>query len=106
MTGKHIHRKISPLPYLSYLWYLHLSHKSLETRNTQAILPNTHELNSPLTLVTIHNSIKFTSTNYLLQTQIKSIIIGYDLHKFTNGSHPSLLATATISNAISPNPAY
>lgn len=79
----------------------------MATGNTQVVLPNTHDPNSPLTLITIHNSIKLTSTNYLSwKTQIEAILIGYDLHKFIDGSHPSPPATITANNAASPNPAY
>ncbi|KAK5845272.1 hypothetical protein PVK06_001441 [Gossypium arboreum] len=60
------------------------------TNNTQATLPNTHKPNSPLTLITIHNSIKLTPTNYLSwKTQIDFIP-----------------ATITVNNAISPNLVY
>ena len=79
----------------------------MATGNTQVVLPNTHDPNSPLTLITIHNSIKLTSTNYLSwKTQIEAILIGYDLHKFIDGSQPSPPATITANNAASPNPAY
>ena len=111
------------------IWYQRLSHMSLVSdpclcpfkkkvllniRSTFIswqleilILPNTHEPDSPLTLVTIHNSIKLTSTNYLSwKTQIESILIGYDLHKFIDGSHPSPLTTIIVNNAVSPNRTY
>ena len=75
--------------------------------NNQVLLPNTEQPDQPLTLITIHNSIKLTSTNYLSwKTQIESILIGYDLHKFIDGSFPSPPATTTINNVVSPNPAY
>ena len=79
----------------------------MATENTQVVLPNTHEPDSPLTLITIHNSIKLTSTNYISwKTQIESILISYDLHKFIDGSHPPPPATITVNNEVSPNPAH
>ncbi|KZV52543.1 hypothetical protein F511_29728, partial [Dorcoceras hygrometricum] len=35
-----------------------------------------------------------------------SILIGYDLYKFIDGSYPSHRATITTNNAVYPNPAY
>ncbi|KAE8674326.1 hypothetical protein F3Y22_tig00111758pilonHSYRG00069 [Hibiscus syriacus] len=58
-------------------------------------------------MITIHNSIKLTSTNYLSwKTQVEAILIGYDLQKFIDGSHPAPPPTITANNVISINPAY
>ncbi|KAL6315643.1 hypothetical protein AAG906_003747 [Vitis piasezkii] len=60
----------------------------MATENSQIIIPNAQEPTKPLTMITIHNSIKLTPTNYLSwKTQIEAILIGYDLQKFIDGSH-------------------
>ncbi|GMI63710.1 hypothetical protein like AT1G34070 [Hibiscus trionum] len=79
----------------------------MATENVQTAIPNTQDPEHPLTLVTFHNSIKLTSTNYLSwKTQIESILIGYDLYNFIDGSHPSPSQTITANNTTSYNPAY
>ncbi|KAH1131434.1 hypothetical protein J1N35_002812 [Gossypium stocksii] len=63
--------------------------------------------NNPLTTVTIQNSIKLNSTNYLSwKTQIKSILIGYDLFKFIDGTHPCQPKIIITNDTTSINPAY
>ncbi|KAL6315549.1 hypothetical protein AAG906_000852 [Vitis piasezkii] len=58
-------------------------------------------------MITIHNSIKLTPTNYLSwKTQMEAILIGYDLQKFIDGSHPAPPTTITTNNVVSTNPAY
>ena len=48
--------------------------------NNQVTIPDTQELTKPLTMITIHNSIKLTSANYLSsKLQMEAILIGYDL---------------------------
>ncbi|GMJ02146.1 hypothetical protein HRI_003883800 [Hibiscus trionum] len=70
-------------------------------------LSNPLDPNNPLTIVTIHNSIKLSSTNYLSwKTQIESILTGYDLFKFIDGSHPCPPENLTTNNTTSSNPAY
>ncbi|KAL6311382.1 hypothetical protein AAG906_022733 [Vitis piasezkii] len=60
----------------------------MATENSQIIIPNAQEPTKPLTMITIHNSIKLTPTNYLSwKTQMEAILIGYDLQKFIDGSH-------------------
>ncbi|KAL4295158.1 hypothetical protein GQ457_12G010840 [Hibiscus cannabinus] len=79
----------------------------MATENILVTLLNTQYPRHPLTLVTFHNSIKLTSTNYLSwKTQINSILIGYDIYKFIDGSYPSPTTTITVDNTSSPNPAY
>ncbi|KZV23162.1 hypothetical protein F511_05001 [Dorcoceras hygrometricum] len=79
----------------------------MATENNLVVLQNNKDPDHPLTLVTIHNSIKLTSTNYLSwKTQIESILIGYDLYKFIDGSYPSPPATITTNDTVSANPAY
>ncbi|GMI90813.1 hypothetical protein HRI_002750600 [Hibiscus trionum] len=70
-------------------------------------LSNPFDPNNPLTLVTIHNSIKLNSANYLSwKTQIESILIDYNLFKFIDGSHPCPPKTVTANNTTSNNSAY
>ena len=79
----------------------------MATENSQIIIPNAQEPTKPLTMITIHNSIKLTPTNYLSwKTQMEVILIGYDLQKFIDGSHPAPPTTITTNNVVSTNPAY
>ncbi|RVW35995.1 Retrovirus-related Pol polyprotein from transposon RE1 [Vitis vinifera] len=79
----------------------------MATENTQIIIPNAQEPTKPLTMITIHNSIKLTPTNYLSwKTQMEAIFIGYDLQKFIDGSHLAPPTTITTNNVVSTNPAY
>ncbi|RVW60364.1 Retrovirus-related Pol polyprotein from transposon RE1 [Vitis vinifera] len=79
----------------------------MATENTQIIIPNAQEPTKPLTMITIHNSIKLTPTNYLSwKTQMEAIFIGYDLQKFIDGSHSAPPTTITTNNVVSTNPAY
>ncbi|RVW19662.1 Retrovirus-related Pol polyprotein from transposon RE1 [Vitis vinifera] len=79
----------------------------MATENSQLIIPNAQEPTKPLTMITIHNSIKLTPTNYLSwKTQMEAILIGYDLQKFIDGSHPAPPTTITTNNVVSTNPAY
>ncbi|RVW19477.1 Retrovirus-related Pol polyprotein from transposon RE1 [Vitis vinifera] len=79
----------------------------MATENSQLIIPNAQEPTKPLTMITIHNSIKLTPTNYLSwKTQMEVILIGYDLQKFIDGSHPAPPTTITTNNVVSTNPAY
>ncbi|RVW92402.1 Retrovirus-related Pol polyprotein from transposon RE1 [Vitis vinifera] len=79
----------------------------MANENSQLIIPNAQEPTKPLTMITIHNSIKLTPTNYLSwKTQMEAILIGYDLQKFIDGSHPAPPTTITTNNVVSTNPAY
>ncbi|RVW13786.1 Retrovirus-related Pol polyprotein from transposon RE1 [Vitis vinifera] len=79
----------------------------MATENTQIIIPNAQEPTKPLTMITIHNSIKLTPTNYLSwKTQMEAILIGYDLQKFIDGSHHVPPTTITTNNVVPTNPAY
>ncbi|RVW92224.1 Retrovirus-related Pol polyprotein from transposon RE2 [Vitis vinifera] len=79
----------------------------MATENTQIIIPNAQEPTKPLTMITIHNSIKLTPTNYLSwKTQMEAIFIDYDLQKFIDGSHLAPPTTITTNNVVSTNPAY
>ncbi|RVW17904.1 Retrovirus-related Pol polyprotein from transposon RE1 [Vitis vinifera] len=79
----------------------------MATENSQLIIPNAQEPTKPLTMITIHNSIKLTPTNYLSwKTQMEAILIGYDLQKFIDGSHPAPPTTITTNNVVSTNPTY
>ena len=64
---------------------------------------------SPLTLINIshQNIVKLTSTNYLSwKLHIETILIGYDLHKFIDGSHPCPSATTHSANQDTQNPDF
>ena len=37
---------------------------------------------------------------------METILIGYDLHKFIDGSYPALTATITTNNEVKPNSKY
>ena len=79
----------------------------IENGSTQTIIPNDKEPTKPLTVVTIQNSIKLTSTNYLSwKLQMKAVLIGYDLYKFIDRSCPTPIATITTNNEVQPNPEY
>ena len=53
------------------------------------------------------NAIKLTSTNYITwKAQIKSILIGYDLFKFVDGTHSAPTKTITTNSVTKTNPAY
>ena len=71
----------------------------MATGNNQITIPNAQEPTKPLIMITIHNSIKLTPTNYLSwKLQIEAILIGYDLQKFINGSFTAPPETITINN--------
>ena len=73
--------------------------------NNQIIILNSQEPTKHLTMVTIHNSIKLTSTNYISwKLQIEAILIGYGLYNFIDGSYPAPMATTTTNNEVQPNP--
>ena len=74
---------------------------------TQVVIPNTQEPTNSLTMITIHNSIKLTPTNYLSwKTQMEAILIGYDLQKFIDGSYPPLPPTINTNGTVASNLAY
>ncbi|KAE8671053.1 filamin A-interacting protein 1-like [Hibiscus syriacus] len=79
----------------------------MANENNQVIIPNAQEPTKLLTMITLHNTIKLTPTNYLSwKTQVEAILIGYDLQKFIDGSYPAPPPTTTTNNVISINPAY
>ena len=50
---------------------------------------------------------KLSSTNYLTRSlQIQSLLEGYDLHHFIDGTHTPPPPTVTITSVASPNPTY
>ena len=79
----------------------------MANENNQITIPNVEEPIKPLTMITIHNSIKLTSTNYLSwKPQMEAILINYDLYKFSDGSYLAPTATTTTNNGVKPNPEY
>ncbi|RVW99355.1 Retrovirus-related Pol polyprotein from transposon RE1 [Vitis vinifera] len=61
-------------------------------------------LNIPLT-INLSNITKLSSTNYLTWSlQIQSLLEGYDLHHFIDGTHTPPPPTVTVTGVASPNP--
>lgn len=79
----------------------------MANKNNQITIPNAQEPTKPLIMITIHNSIKLISNSYLFwKRQMEVILIGYDLHKFIDGSFPAHMAKITTNNEIKENPEY
>ena len=77
--------------------------------HVQIAIPYTREPNKPFTFIHIsnQNTIKLTSTNYLSwKLQIEALLIGYDLQKFIDGSHPCPPTPITTNNTTIPNLKY
>ena len=74
-----------------------------DNNQNQVMIPNIQEPTKPLTMIIILNSIKLTSTNYLSwKLQMEAILIGYDLHKFIDGSYTAPTTTVPgVSNLAS-----
>lgn len=80
---------------------------SKKSSGSQILIPNTHEPSKPLTVINFRNPIKLLIANYLSwKLQMEAIIIGYDPHKFVDGSHPTSPSTIIRENSISPNPKF
>ncbi|KAL9241609.1 hypothetical protein vseg_015701 [Gypsophila vaccaria] len=70
-------------------------------------IPNSVEPSQPLVLVNFANCSKLTSLSYLpWKTQIESILFGYDLYKFIDGSYPCPSGKIDVDSKPSPNPAF
>ncbi|GAB2303644.1 hypothetical protein Dimus_038791 [Dionaea muscipula] len=73
-------------------------------------IPNDIEPTKPFIVVQFHNAVKLSSTNYITwQTQIQSILVGYGLFQFLDGSHlapPQTLPNFVNPDVTTPNPAY
>ncbi|CAH9083683.1 unnamed protein product [Cuscuta epithymum] len=75
--------------------------------STDVHVPNTSEPNKPLLSINLGNVIKLSPTNYISwKLQIQSILTGYGLEGFLDGSHPCPPATITSNGVINPNPAH
>ncbi|KAJ8637449.1 hypothetical protein MRB53_011716 [Persea americana] len=71
------------------------------------IIPNDGEPTRPFFVVQFTNAIKLIPTNYITwKAQIKSILVGYGLFNFFNGTHLALAQMITTNNVATPNPAY
>ena len=71
-------------------------------QHNQIAIANPQNPGNPLQLINISNQniVKLTSTNYLSwKLQIKEILIGYDIYKFTDGCH---LCPPVLSPQITP----
>ncbi|CAH9148740.1 unnamed protein product [Cuscuta epithymum] len=70
-------------------------------------VPNSSEPHKPLISVNLGNVIKLSPTNYISwKLQIQSILTGYGLDGFLDGSHPCPPATINTNGVIHPNPAH
>ncbi|CAH9070962.1 unnamed protein product [Cuscuta epithymum] len=75
--------------------------------STEIHIPNSSEPQKPLISINLGNVIKLTPTNFISwQLQIQSILTGYNLDGYLDGSHPCPPATVVTNGVISPNPAY
>ncbi|KAJ8623947.1 hypothetical protein MRB53_032477 [Persea americana] len=71
------------------------------------IIPNDGEPTRPFFVVQFTNAIKLIPTNYITwKAQIKSILVGYGLFKFFDGTHLAPAQMITTNNVATPNPAY
>lgn len=73
----------------------------------QSLIPNAHQPSQPFILVSLNHTLKLTSTNYISwKTQIEATLIGYDLHKYVDGSFPTPSKLITFEGLEADNPAY
>ncbi|KAJ9560165.1 hypothetical protein OSB04_005325 [Centaurea solstitialis] len=73
---------------------------------TQTI-PNDLEPTVPIIIINLSNILKLTSTNYLSwKLQIEATLVGYELFKFLDGSHPTPPPTVVKNNESVSNLAY
>ncbi|KAH7524673.1 hypothetical protein FEM48_Zijuj06G0144600 [Ziziphus jujuba var. spinosa] len=78
-----------------------------DTSTAHTTIQNTQEPNNPLVTINITNITKLTTTNYITWSlQIRSLLEGYDLYGFLDGSHPSPTSTITVNGKSAPNPTY
>ena len=73
-------------------------------------IPNDIEPTKPFVIVQFHNAIKLTPTNYITwKAQIQSILEGYGLFKFLDGTYrapPSTIPNMLDASITTPNPAH
>lgn len=70
-------------------------------------LPNLAEPTKPFIIVQFPNAMKCTPTNYISwRSQIRSILIGYGLFNFVDGTNPAPTLTITTNGSEVPNPAH
>ena len=80
---------------------------SFSSTNDPITIQNSQDPQHPLLTINLSNITKLSSTNYLTWSlQIQSLLEGYDLHHFINGTHTPPPPTITITSVASPNPAY
>ncbi|GMI67477.1 hypothetical protein HRI_000417000 [Hibiscus trionum] len=74
--------------------------------NDQSIIPNSAYPTKPFIIVSLSYILKLTPTNYISwKPQIEATLIGYDLHKFIDGSNlarPNPLPKMSLSFLIPP----
>ena len=72
-----------------------------------AIIPNTTDPSKPLVMVNVHSVQKLTPSNYLIwKAQVSSLLIGYDLHQFIDGSTPCPPPKLLVNGESTLNPAH
>lgn len=68
---------------------------------------NTTQSDYPLLTINLSNITKLTTTNYITWSlQIRTLLEGYDLHGFIDGTSPSSQPKVTSGDTTSTNPAY
>ncbi|KAL8120670.1 hypothetical protein AgCh_017739 [Apium graveolens] len=79
----------------------------MASADSQSTIPNNSDPTKPFILISLHQIIKLTSTNYISwKTQLEAKLLGYDLYKFIDGSFPAPPKTVTSDQTSSPNPTY
>ena len=93
--------------FFSFLFPMVLHPPSSMASNDQSLLPNNAEPTKPFIIISLSHILKLTPTNYISwKTQLEATLLGHDLHKFIDGSHPAPFKTITQNNTTNTNPAY
>ena len=83
------------------------SSTSFSSTNDPITIQNSQDPQYHLLTINLSNITKLSSTNYLTWSfQIQSLLEGYDLHHFIDGTHTTPPPTVTITGLASPNPTY
>ncbi|KAL6323605.1 hypothetical protein AAG906_039196 [Vitis piasezkii] len=80
---------------------------SFSSTNDLITIQNSQDPQHPLLTINLSNITKLSSTNYLTWSlQIQSLLEGYDLHHFIDGTHTPPPPTVIVTSVASPNLAY
>ena len=75
--------------------------------SSKVVIPNQHEPAKPLISINLGNVIKLHSSNYISwKLQLLSILTGYNLEGYVDGTSICPIETITVNDVASPNPAY